>query len=586
MRRYFDYRIVNAARAVPAEAWFVGLIVLVSSLVYALTLCPTVYMGDSGELSATAITAGIAHSPGYPLFVILGFIFSKLIPGAGSALDINLFSAFFGCATLLLFYGMMRYADCPRITACATALTFGFINPVWSQAVVARVYTLNNALMVGALWCLFAYERTGRWRMMQWYALVLGFGLANNPLSVLTVPVAVCYLFTVPPCAKLRLKQIIVTPAWLLPGLTLYAYLPLRALFDPRVHWGKPGIDRSLWRYILRSEYTGRQYVQSVSDALEVIRHYLSLLPLEYTAAGCAVIALGIYISAKKSMRMTISLFLMYSLNIVLMIAHSPHTDIFFWPRYVLPSFISVCVWFGFGLQHISATFLRRRWARIAVFAMPLWLITANFHDNNRSGQYLAFDYGMFILNQLPRGAHLVSAGEDTITFSLIYLHRARGIRPDIKLYTPGVVPGEMPPEMPDGADLFTTRDTLFESVGVACVPYGLVFKVAAPEQEIPQFTDWDVWRVRNLYTPDIHFDYTARTLLGNYYFMRALNCARSSMESALEYIHKALQTGHDVAGVQYNAGSFLLSQGYTADARRCFERVRAINRHISIPDI
>ena len=49
-------------------AAFVG---LVTFWIYVKTLAPTVSFFDSGELISAAYTLGVAHPPGYPLYVLL-----------------------------------------------------------------------------------------------------------------------------------------------------------------------------------------------------------------------------------------------------------------------------------------------------------------------------------------------------------------------------------------------------------------------------------------------------------------------------------------------------------------------------------
>ena len=48
-------------------------------IIYLITIAPSVVQIDSGELAAVQATLGIAHPTGYPLFTIIGYIFS-LIP--------------------------------------------------------------------------------------------------------------------------------------------------------------------------------------------------------------------------------------------------------------------------------------------------------------------------------------------------------------------------------------------------------------------------------------------------------------------------------------------------------------------------
>jgi hypothetical protein len=62
---------------VELEAAAVGALALV---VYALGACPTIYVGDSGELVAAVDTLGIPHPSGYPLYVLLGKLWTPLLP--------------------------------------------------------------------------------------------------------------------------------------------------------------------------------------------------------------------------------------------------------------------------------------------------------------------------------------------------------------------------------------------------------------------------------------------------------------------------------------------------------------------------
>lgn len=57
--------------------WLFGVgISFIVYIIYIISLCPTVYVGDSGELTAAAYTLGIAHPPGYPLLCLAGKIFT------------------------------------------------------------------------------------------------------------------------------------------------------------------------------------------------------------------------------------------------------------------------------------------------------------------------------------------------------------------------------------------------------------------------------------------------------------------------------------------------------------------------------
>ena len=53
---------------------------LVVFLGYLLTLSPDLTLEDSGELAVGSMYAGVPHPPGYPLWTLYTWLFTKLIP--------------------------------------------------------------------------------------------------------------------------------------------------------------------------------------------------------------------------------------------------------------------------------------------------------------------------------------------------------------------------------------------------------------------------------------------------------------------------------------------------------------------------
>ena len=79
-------------------------IFVVALLLYTVTLAPTVTLVDSGELIVAAQGLGVAHPPGFPLWVMLAHL-ASLLPFGNVAVRINFSSALFAalaCAMLAL----------------------------------------------------------------------------------------------------------------------------------------------------------------------------------------------------------------------------------------------------------------------------------------------------------------------------------------------------------------------------------------------------------------------------------------------------------------------------------------------------
>src|SRR5215831_5375944 len=92
-----------------------GTVFLVALLLYTLTLAPTVTLVDSGELILAAHGLGVAHPPGFPLWVMLAHL-ASLLPVGNVAARINFSSAFFAalaCAMLSLVVAELTITGAP-----------------------------------------------------------------------------------------------------------------------------------------------------------------------------------------------------------------------------------------------------------------------------------------------------------------------------------------------------------------------------------------------------------------------------------------------------------------------------------------
>ena len=80
---------------------YAAVVFCVALSTYGLTLAPTVTLVDSGELIVAASSLGVAHPPGFPLYVILAHL-ATLLPFSNVASRVNLASALFGALAAAL----------------------------------------------------------------------------------------------------------------------------------------------------------------------------------------------------------------------------------------------------------------------------------------------------------------------------------------------------------------------------------------------------------------------------------------------------------------------------------------------------
>ena len=89
---------------------------------YAIGASRTIYVGDSGELVAAVATLGIPHPTGYPLYVLLGKLWTLLVPIGSIAFRMSLMSAACAGAAAGGLYALARWLGLDRIPAVTAAL--------------------------------------------------------------------------------------------------------------------------------------------------------------------------------------------------------------------------------------------------------------------------------------------------------------------------------------------------------------------------------------------------------------------------------------------------------------------------------
>ena len=100
-------------------------------------------MGDSGELVTAVAVLGIPHPSGYPLYVLLGKLWTLLVPIGSIAFRMSLFSAFWAAAACGMLYRLSRETRLSVPASILSALLLAFAPTFWAEANVQRVYALN-----------------------------------------------------------------------------------------------------------------------------------------------------------------------------------------------------------------------------------------------------------------------------------------------------------------------------------------------------------------------------------------------------------------------------------------------------------
>ncbi len=552
--------------------------------VYAAGACRTIYVGDSGELVAAAATLGIPHPSGYPLYVLLGKLWTVLLPFGSIAWRMSLFSAACAAATCGLFYLTVRRLGLSVLTGLFSSLLVAFGPSFWSQANVQRVYALNAFFLVAVTAAALEWHRDGaaggrRIRWMVLAAFLAGVGATNHTvMGVMGLAVGVFAVVSEPGLLK-RPRHLAACAGAGLAGLLPYVYLPLRSRTDPRLDWGNPETAGGFLDVVLRRDFWHRAWMESPADWLPIAGDYLASLGEELAWAGAALAVVGAALGWRYRWPVLLPLLAMAA-NLWAVGVHGSRSDIFIWHRYYIPSYLMAALLAAFGVE-IAA----RRWGRKAAAAAllaPLALFVLGYPRYDRSRFRVAEDFSRTLLDSLPPGAHL-SASDDNILFVLIYLHLVEGVRPDVDLIMQGVGDAELGQLRfdPDTDPLYFTHHPNWSLPALEVVPVGLAFRTVragtpAPEPVIP------VTELAGAWNPRVPKDYLTQNLIGQFHYMLGITSETRDWPRAQAEFEKATVAAPRNDVLFFNLGLIYRRNGLFRRSLEAFERSAAINpRHI-----
>jgi hypothetical protein len=459
---------------------------LLAFILYLRTLAPGVLGGDSGEFQFAAWLGGFAHPTGYPLYLLLGWLWSHLLPLHDPAWRMNAFSALWGGVATGLVYllalRMLRQATAhpwPRLLAAFAALTFAVTSTFWSQATLAEVYTLNAALVAAILLGLVAWGQTGSRRTLYVTALLYGLSLAHHRTTLLYLPAVAVFVWltsrqrSAGPRVSAPSRLLITLALLVLTPLLLYLLIPLRAPYVPYFQI-RIGSDQTLTLYepTLAGfiEHISGQGFGSALGASGVGAARLKGLPAlfvgELTVVGLALGlfgVIGLALRARPLLALTgLSFLAAVGFNLVYGIG-----DIY---GYYIPAYLIWVLWMALGVGAICDMVTRRHGDtesfphhRVALvvcliaLALPIYLLVSSFASHDRSRDATALAWDALLAQNIPQDAILITNDRDEM-MPQWYLKFVEGRRSDLTGLFPLIQPG------PAWADVGAVTDQALRS--------------------------------------------------------------------------------------------------------------------------
>jgi tetratricopeptide (TPR) repeat protein len=468
-----------------AQLLCAGAVFLVALVVYSWTLAPTVTLTDSGELIVAAYGLGVAHPPGFPLWVILAHL-ASLVPVGSVAVRINFSSAVFaalacGMVTLVvieLFVTASYFAPSRRknkaarhgrtiksasvdgllmfAPAVGAGLLMAFSRTLWAYATITEVYALNALLILLVFFLVVRWRRAiiekradlsaasathDRWIYVA--AFIFGLAMGVHHVTVaLTLPAIAVVVYRTAGLKFFASRRLLYAALISIGALILvYSYLPWAASHSPPMNWGNARSLQEIWWHI-----TGRQYRVFFSFSPAAMgTQFVEFCRMIFREFGFASLPVALFLAVagfasayKRDRTVFWFLLLIVLADLAYALSYEIAEDK---DAYYLPAFISVAIATGLGIRWLiqrAASKALRIWSPYVAAATAIVLASAtalgsNWRFNNRRHYFIANDYVENLFSTIaPNG--LVLTQDWQVASPTFYIQEIEQRRSDVKV--------------------------------------------------------------------------------------------------------------------------------------------------------
>ncbi len=445
-------------------------------IIYLFTLAPSVVQIDSGELAAVQATLGIAHPTGYPLFTIIGYIFSLIPLPFTKIYQLNLLAAVFCSAGISVFVytakllldnlnsfsptkvkiektkkdkkksgkgdkqKLKQEADLTEIVkyiiAIAGGLILAFSETYWLQSTSVEVYSLHILLMnIIILFLVKAFiyveRENDKTNLKLWliFSAFLALGFTNHMTTLLIIPGVTYLFFTKNKFSKAGFKKILIMLAVFFPILFLiYSYLPVRAAQNPVLNWGNPTDFENFIRHITGKQYQVWLFASSAAAKQQLI-HFVETLPGQFSIA-LVLSFVGLISSFFYARKIFVFLIITFLFTVFYSINYEIH-DI---DTYFLLAYISLAYFAVFGLLKLFKMNKRKKIILPlgVTFLVIVIQFVVNVNKTDQSGIYTYVDYTRTILNGVSQESIIFSYQWDYFISPSYYFRYVEDYRNDV----------------------------------------------------------------------------------------------------------------------------------------------------------
>lgn len=266
------------------------------SFIYISSAPTTLPDADAGEFILLSKFGGVAHPPGYPLYVSILRVLASFSVFPSIVYQLSLFSIFCTVVSAALLFVLFS-----RLGASVFAAFIGvlvtFTSPgIWRIATTVEPFALNlmlsSIVLVLSLELFFRPERRGI-LLVSALGLCFGLGFANHHALVLFAPLAAASMLRF--VGKSRPVALKCAGSFLLAFVI--GALPVATLWsdsaDAPLTWGPLKDFSAVWAHLLRKDYGTFQLSASDTSSYKALVYFWTSLPKELGTVFFCIVTIG-----------------------------------------------------------------------------------------------------------------------------------------------------------------------------------------------------------------------------------------------------------------------------------------------------
>ena len=398
-----------------------ALLAAIAGLTYVRTLLPGIgNSGDTAKFAFAGYVWGTAHGNGYPTYLILNHFFTSLLPVGSIAYRANLLSAVFCVISLIILYRIFILLKIKPIIAFLVSVAFSFTRTLWSQSVVAEIYTLHVLFVSLVIFFFLRWNATHKDRDLLLGCGFYAFSFGNSLAMIALLPAIIFLTLKTNKQIFLNRKLVLKIGSVIVLGVLQYSY-SLWRYYDPDAKYleiATPDL-KTLWWAVTGAQFRSTFFSIPLS---KIIQHRIPEVVTLFMKEFFYWMPLAIF--GMKRLNNTLNMFFLLTfLFNMLLVFNFYFRD---WTLYFLPNYFIIAIYLALALDWFYERLSSRKSLQYATLTVsllvPITLFFSNFSSVDQHKQTVIADTARKYLALVNSNALIISPGYDASEYLWYYL--------------------------------------------------------------------------------------------------------------------------------------------------------------------